>query len=299
MQESFFLSFTWYTYAIMLPIIAFFGWLALPFALFASIIAFMLGTIYLVKEFTGPDFDWPPEFGVQARKHVISYIINFFYWFVEGEGEELATNTLFFFRLLKSNELDSSKGSHVFFMNGQIRRYGGEISEDDFFCLLEQHPGMFYAPVKEFFLILIRRSSAIDDVGRKEWQIHIRLRCKDDLSIQATMSNIEYDNITNCTYRTIIDTGSTTTTIPYYLRIKMSNGWYGWSTHSFLATGYGAGTKMNKVSRRWEICTGDGTNWSEWIETREINSWQKDIPEDLDCALIGYDVLNQIPIINL
>ncbi|CAG8848962.1 43590_t:CDS:2, partial [Gigaspora margarita] len=187
-------------------------------------------------KFAGPDFDWPPEFGVQACKHVISYIIEPDHWFVEGEGEELATNTLAYHRLLKSNELDSSKGA-------MVERY-----QDEYDRLLEQHPGMFYAPVKERPLILIRRSSTIDD-------IHIRLRCKDDLSIQATMSNIEYDNITNCTYRTIIDTGSTTTTIPYYLRIKMSNGWYGWSTHSFLATEYGAGTKMNKVSRRWEICT--------------------------------------------
>ncbi|KAF0439351.1 protein kinase subdomain-containing protein pkl/ccin9 [Gigaspora margarita] len=225
MQESFFLSFTWYTYAIMLPIIAFFGWLALPFSLFASIIALMLGTIYLMKairpclrtinldseepylrssnnpeesylrsyakrldidkiikneedvekfyKFTGPDFDWPPEFDIHARELVISYIIRPDHWFVEGEGEELATNTLAYHRLLKSNELDSSKGSHVLIMNGQIRRYGGKISEDEYDRLLEQHPGMFYAPVKERPPILIRRSSAIDDVGRKEWQVSV------------------------------------------------------------------------------------------------------------------------------
>ncbi|CAG8825385.1 2060_t:CDS:2, partial [Gigaspora margarita] len=97
-------------------------------------------------KFTGPNFDWPLEFDIHARGLVISYIINPDHWFVEGEGEELATNTLAYHRLLKSNELDLSKGSHVLIMNGQIKHYGGEISGDEYNDLLEQHPGMFYAP---------------------------------------------------------------------------------------------------------------------------------------------------------
>ncbi|RIB07508.1 hypothetical protein C2G38_2252584 [Gigaspora rosea] len=150
-------------------------------------------------KFTGPDFDWPPEFDIQDRELVIAYIIKPDHWYVEGEGEELATNTLAYHRLLKSNELDASKGSHVLIMNGQIKRYGGEISEDEHDRLLKQHPGMFYAPVKEQppILIPIRRTSAIDDVNRKEWQVHIWLHCKYDPLIEATMSNIEYDNNSN------------------------------------------------------------------------------------------------------
>ncbi|KAF0490782.1 protein kinase subdomain-containing protein pkl/ccin9 [Gigaspora margarita] len=241
----------------MLPTVAFFGWLALPFALFASIIALMLGTIYLLKDsvhsnqslsnnpeepylrsyakrlgldklnkseedvekfykFAGPDFDWPPEFDIQARKLVISYITKPAPWFVKGEGEELATNTLAYHRFLKFNELDSSKGSHVLIMNGQIKHYGGEISEDEYDRLLGQHPGMFYAPVKEQPPIITRRSSAIDDVNRKEWQVHIWLRCKENPSIEAIMSNIEYDSNSKRTYRTIVDTGSTMTIIPFF-----------------------------------------------------------------------------------
>ncbi|CAG8850130.1 38519_t:CDS:2, partial [Gigaspora margarita] len=128
------------------------------------------------------------------------------------------------------------------------------------------------------------------DVDRKEWQ----LRCKDDPSIEVTMSNIEYDNNSNHTYRTIIDTGSTTTTVPYYLRKKMSNGRFGWSTHFFLATGYGAGTKMNRVSKRWEICIGDGKQPKDPENSYLIIVKHGAIvSESVNCSRIGIDVLKE------
>ncbi|CAG8435064.1 6591_t:CDS:2 [Scutellospora calospora] len=97
-----------------------------------------------VKKFykwAGPNFVWPPtmDFGEQ------------------GEGEELATNTLAYHRFLNSGQLDPSKGSHILLINGQIVRYGEEISKPEYNELLEKHPGMFYAPIKAILPIRVRR----------------------------------------------------------------------------------------------------------------------------------------------
>ncbi|CAG8772122.1 2733_t:CDS:2, partial [Funneliformis caledonium] len=51
----------------------------------------------------------------------------------------------------------------------------------------------------------------------------------------------------------------------------------GWSPNPSRADGY-----------------GDGINWSGWVRTNEIHSWQSN-PAGVTCGVIGYDVLNNIP----
>lgn len=92
-------------------------------------------------------------------------------------------------------------------------------------------------------------------------------------------------------YRMVIDTGSTMTIIPYFVRQQLYSPKEGWQKVSFHPGGYGDTAKITQVSREWLICLGDGTNWSNWVRTKEVYSWQN----NLDCGLIGYDVLNNIP----
>ncbi|CAG8509218.1 17659_t:CDS:2 [Acaulospora morrowiae] len=47
--EMFFSTLSWFTYATVPPVCAFFGWLAFPFAFFTSILAIVFGTVQLWK----------------------------------------------------------------------------------------------------------------------------------------------------------------------------------------------------------------------------------------------------------
>ncbi|CAG8565911.1 5451_t:CDS:1, partial [Funneliformis mosseae] len=66
-----------------------------------------------------------------------------------------------------------------------------------------------------------------------------------------------------------------------------------WSPNSSRADRYGAGAKMFQASRDWYICLDDGINWSSWVRTKEIHSWQSN-PAGIICGVIGYDILNNI-----
>ncbi|CAG8588537.1 5536_t:CDS:2 [Paraglomus brasilianum] len=48
----------------------------------------------------------------------------------------------------------------------------------------------------------------------------------------------------------------------------------GWKTTPIEASGYGAGVKVFQASRNWLIRLGDGSNWSNWVTTNEIYTWQ-------------------------
>ena len=117
--------------------------------------------------------------------------------------------------------------------------------------------------------------------------MHIRLRNTDNNLDEAGMANVEQG------FRMIIDTGATITIISDFVRKKLSDQG-GWNTVASKAGGYGAGTKIFKALKEWEICLGDGSNWSGWVTTKEIYSWQSN-PSGITCGVIGYDVLNKIP----
>jgi len=94
-------------------------------------------------------------------------------------------------------------------------------------------------------------------------------------------------------FRMVIDTGSTMTIIPNFVRQQLYNPKDGWERLSFSPDGYGDTAKLTQASREWLVCLGDGTNWSNWVRTRELYSWQRTSP-NVDCGLIGYNVLNNI-----
>jgi hypothetical protein len=96
-------------------------------------------------------------------------------------------------------------------------------------------------------------------------------------------------------FRMVIDTGASMTTIPFFLRRRLQSPREGWKTEYITATGYGEGIRLFQASRPWLVRIGNGNNWSNWHRTQEIFSWQRDIPNNINCGLIGYEVLNNIP----
>ncbi|PKY50163.1 hypothetical protein RhiirA4_406196, partial [Rhizophagus irregularis] len=135
------------------------------------------------------------------------------------------------------------------------------------------YPGCYYVSVIKH-IVELRKFSASDaniNVGaEKEWQVHIRLRNTDDNLDEVGMANVEQD----------------------FVRKKLSTR-DGWNVSASKAGGYGAGARIFKALRDWEICLGDGQNWSGWVKTNEIHLWQNN-PNGVTRGLIGYNVLNNI-----
>ncbi|CAG8778772.1 27965_t:CDS:2 [Dentiscutata erythropus] len=97
-------------------------------------------------DFAGSDFTWPSTMDAQERCVVFDYITDP-EWSEGGVGRELATNTIAYRKFLESKTLDPSKGTHVLLVHGQIKRYGQEISANEYDELVGQ--GFIYAPIIE------------------------------------------------------------------------------------------------------------------------------------------------------
>ncbi|RHZ81592.1 hypothetical protein Glove_117g565 [Diversispora epigaea] len=232
-------------------------------------------------EFAGPEFTWPSTCPTSERRAIFDYITDPDPWFEKGEGKELATNTLAYRRHIEFGDFDPSRGSHVHLINGEIANYGSEISGEEYEKLKKQNLGMFYAPIVEEKPPIIRFSS-VRSLTSKEWQVHMRIRNKADPTIQTIMANIEHD--ANRNFRLILDSGSTFTVIPHFIRRRLLNN-TGWSSKGTNITSYGSGVRMYKISVPWEASL-------DWIELDELYSWQKNVPDDINCSLVGFDLLD-------
>src|SRR4051812_7086881 len=76
-------------------------------------------SLYSHLDFASPDFSWPSKMNIYDRCEILDYIINP-RWEV---GKEIATNTITYNHLIESRAFDSSKGTHVLIVNGQIKKY--------------------------------------------------------------------------------------------------------------------------------------------------------------------------------
>jgi hypothetical protein len=103
---------------------------------------------------------------IPERRVIISYIVRR----DEVIGKELATNAIAYRRLHESNKIDSSKGSRVLIVNGEIKCYGEEVSPEEYEELGKKYPGKYYGRTVEK-KIVIRKFSALNDRRRKEWRV--------------------------------------------------------------------------------------------------------------------------------
>src|SRR4051794_14233579 len=76
-------------------------------------------------------------------------------------GEEIASNTIAYNRFIESETFDSSKGTHVLIVNGQIKEYyDKDILSEEYEKLDKKYPGMYFAPITDEETVLLRRFSA-------------------------------------------------------------------------------------------------------------------------------------------
>ncbi|RIA79435.1 hypothetical protein C1645_745915 [Glomus cerebriforme] len=101
--------------------------------------------------FASSDFDWPqPPTEINERRLIFDYVIDPDW---DPIGKELAKNALEYRRLLESNTLDPSQGTHILIINGNFIRYG--LSEETK-EMIEKYPGCYYVPIKERIIKLHR-----------------------------------------------------------------------------------------------------------------------------------------------
>ncbi|RIA80397.1 hypothetical protein C1645_838784 [Glomus cerebriforme] len=224
-------------------------------------------------DFAGENFEWPVNMRIPERRMIINYIIRR----DEKIGRELATNAIAYRRLYESNKIESSKGSYVLIVNGEIKRYGEKISSEEYRELEEKYPGKYYVPTVEKPIVL-RRFSALDDRMKNVWRVNIWIQDEEE-------ETIDYG------FRMVIDSGSTVTVIPYSMREQLHDPLVHWMTEPKYACGYADGEPIFQVSKPWNLCIGDGSNWSDWFQTSELYSWD----DDYNDGLVGYDVLDNIP----
>ncbi|RGB24478.1 hypothetical protein C1646_773055 [Rhizophagus diaphanus] len=209
-------------------------------------------------DFAGPNFSWPFKLNIYDRREIFDYIIDP-RWEV---GEEMANNTIAYYRFIEAGAFDSSKGTHVLIINGQIKDYyKDDISSEEYEELDKKYPGMYFAPITDEETVLLRRFSTHDDTTTKEWQVNFCIRSPTNVLDEARMGGVDSG------YRMVIDTGATMTIIPYLLRSRLQNAHSGWQIKTVRASGYGDGLKLHKASRDWLVCVGDGNNWSNWLRT--------------------------------
>ncbi|PKC08135.1 hypothetical protein RhiirA5_376516 [Rhizophagus irregularis] len=87
----------------------------------------------------------------------------------------------------------NKKGSHIHIVKGKLIGYGDELSGEEHEKLNKKNPGMIYAPIKQKSVVI--RFSSTANVTLKEWQVHLRIRKKDDPTNEvAMMANVLYSH---------------------------------------------------------------------------------------------------------
>jgi hypothetical protein len=90
---------------------------------------------------------------IYDRYEIFDYIIDP-RWEV---GEEIATNIIAYNRFIESGAFDSSKGTRVLIVNGQIKEYyEKDISSEEYVELDKKYPGMYFAPITDEETVLLR-----------------------------------------------------------------------------------------------------------------------------------------------
>lgn len=91
------------------------------------------------------NFEWPVTMKVPECRVIINYLIQY----DEEIGKEIATNAIAFRRLYETNKIDSTKGSHVLIVNGEIKLYEKEFSWDKYREFEKKYPGKYFVPTVE------------------------------------------------------------------------------------------------------------------------------------------------------
>ncbi|CAJ0878732.1 2372_t:CDS:1, partial [Entrophospora sp. SA101] len=86
------------------------------------------------------------------------------------------------------------------------------------------------------------------------------------------------------------------TILPYHVRRIF--GRRGWKTVLGVTIGYGAPARLVHASTTFEVAIGDDNSWTKWVSIDTLRVWENDPGNQVDSALVGNDVLDQLAFVH-
>ncbi|RHZ72555.1 hypothetical protein Glove_242g2 [Diversispora epigaea] len=249
----------------------------------------------------GNDFRWPASTHDNIKYHVFRAFTDDDEDIGEDDQEH-ALNCLHFYQILDKGQFNNHKKDWVLIYKQKVVKYGNEYTDQQLSDLDQKMPGAIYFPVDPLLREKIvnpkipaaRAVHSQRSVNGDEYMIKVRIKrvgLNDTSSVMFDYQFIEKKD-KNKLYKTILDTGSPETVLPYEICRRI--GKKGWHSLRVIATGYGKPAKLNLAKDSFEISIGDNNNWSDWVIIKTLRAWEAFPGDQIDSSLIGNDVLDQL-----
>ncbi|CAG8504514.1 5780_t:CDS:2 [Funneliformis mosseae] len=231
----------------------------------------------------GHDFRWPASIDDPNRAMV-------FFFLADEESalefdDETGFNLIFFYDNIDKGSFDGHKDEWVLVYKQQVKKYGPEYTNKELMDLDEEMPGAIYLPVdKSRRDDLVKSPSARTVSARhvnQEHLLRIRIRQSGTTNYAILEYNFNDPAEGNKLYKTVMDSGAPETTLP------------------LKAVGYGYPANVIYASTTFEVSIGDNNGWSKWVGIDNLRVWQAKPGNQVDCSLIGTDVLGQFFFVHL
>ncbi|GBB88927.1 hypothetical protein RclHR1_15540006 [Rhizophagus clarus] len=243
---------------------------------------------------TDNNFIWPSSMPEHMRRHCFFKITDYQ---SNIDDVQIGRNTIFFYNALDKGEFLGHENDWVTVYNQKIIEYGKEYSDDESMQIFEKMPGVVQLPVNQENLPRSERrkmvtTKRINNGNDYKVKACVRRPGEPGLFAQIDYDFYDIDN-NNKRYQCVIDTGAPSTIFPYHVKRTFRNIKKEWNEKAITSSGYGEGALEYHSYKMFEVRIGDDHNWSKWVQTR-IAVWEPDPGDDVEDALIGNDVTDQL-----
>ncbi|CAJ0768204.1 2063_t:CDS:2 [Entrophospora sp. SA101] len=196
---------------------------------------------------------------------------------------------------------DEHKDSWVLVYKQEVKKYGtSEYTSKELEDLEDEMPGAIYLPVDKSRRDGLVKSQPARTVcalrTRNEHMVRIQVRRLGTTNSVMLGYNFRDPAENNKLYKSVLDSGAPETILPYHVRRIF--GRRGWKTVLGVTIGYGAPARLVHASTTFEVAIGDDNSWTKWVSIDTLRVWENDPGNQVDSALVGNDVLDQLAFVH-
>ncbi|CAH1770606.1 8628_t:CDS:2, partial [Entrophospora sp. SA101] len=183
----------------------------------------------------------------------------------------------------------------------EVKKYGtSEYTSKELDDLEDEMPGAIYLPVDKSRRDGLVKSQPARTVcalrTRNEHMVRIQVRRLGTTNSVMLGYNFRDPAENNKLYKSVLDSGAPETILPYHVRRIF--GRRGWKTVLGVTIGYGAPARLVHASTTFEVAIGDDNSWTKWVSIDTLRVWENDPGNQVDSALVGNDVLDQLAFVH-